>query len=179
MEATMPPEIHQLGRNSPVMATASVFWDNSNIWLVGRNVCSQREPGDETAFRIHFRNLLDLCLNGRSVDYAIVGGSLPPQNDDLWLQFKSLNIDVDTQERGELSGREVAVDQMIQFAMANRILDAKFPGTMILLTGDGAGYNDGKGFIKALERATSHGWRYRSCQLGCRLQFSFAQFCSE
>ncbi len=32
----------------------SLFWDNSNIWLVGRGVCHQREPGDESAFRIHF-----------------------------------------------------------------------------------------------------------------------------
>src|SRR5689334_14354095 len=98
----------------------SIFWDNSNIWLVGRIVCHQREPGDEFAFRIHFSNVLEFAINGRSLDYAFVGGSVPPQSDPLWQRFKNIGIKVDTQERGEASGGEIAVDEMIQLAMANR-----------------------------------------------------------
>jgi hypothetical protein len=120
----------------------SVFWDNSNIWLVGRNVCRQREPGDEGGFRIHFSNMLDFVLNGRDLDYAFVGGSVPPQSDPLWTRFEYLGVVVDKQWGGEGSGGEIAVDEMIQLAMANRVLDEQ-PATMVLLTGDGSGYSDG------------------------------------
>jgi NYN domain len=156
----------------------SVFWDNSNIWLVGRAVCHQREPGDEAAFRIHFANLLDFALQGRALDYAFVGGSVPPSSDPLWNRFKDLGIDVETQERGQGSGGEVAVDEMIQLSMANRVLDVDAPGTMVLLTGDGSGYTDGKGFIKALERGHRHGWTIEvvSWDAGCnRYLRHFAQ----
>jgi hypothetical protein len=136
----------------------SVFWDNSNIWLVGRSVCAQREPGDEFSFRIHFGYLLDFVLDGRQLDYAFVAGSIPPSSDPLWRRFENLGVLVDRQERGEGTGAEVAVDEIIQLSMANRILDVKPAGTVVLLTGDGSGYTDGKGFITALERAHNHGW---------------------
>ena len=156
----------------------SVFWDNSNIWLVGRGVCKAKEPGDEDAFRIHFSKLLDFVLDGRTLDYAFVGGSVPPDSDPLWKRFKSLGITVETQERGVASGGEVAVDEMIQLAMANRVLDESTPATMILLTGDGSGYQDGKGFIKQLERAHKRGWKIEviSWDSGCnRYLKQFAQ----
>ena len=147
----------------------SIFWDNSNIWLVGQGVCRQREPGDDFAFRIHFANLLDFVLDKRKSDYAFVCGSIPPPSESLWERFKNLGIKVQTQERGEGTGREVAVDEVIQLDMANRVLDEKTPGTMVLLTGDGSGYNDGKGFLKQLERAHTHGWKIEvvSWDAGC------------
>ncbi len=134
----------------------SLFWDNSNIWLVGRGVCSKSECGDESDFRIHFANLFNYVRDNRTVNYAFVGGSIPPQSDSLWNRFKKLRIKVETQERG-LSGGEVAVDEAIQLAMANRLLDMPKPETFVLLTGDGTGYNQGKGFIAALERAVKKG----------------------
>jgi hypothetical protein len=147
----------------------SVFWDNSNIWLVGQGVCRKKEPGDEMAFRIHFANLLDFVLDKRKSDYAFVCGSIPPPSESLWERFKNLGIKVQIQERGEGTGREVAVDEVIQLDMANRVLDEKTPGTMVLLTGDGSGYNDGKGFLKQLERAHTHGWKIEvvSWDAGC------------
>ena len=147
----------------------SVFWDNSNIWLVGRDVCKDREPGDEEAFRIHFGHLLEFVLDGRDLDYAFVGGSVPPSSDPLWKRFETLGIRVDTQQRGALTGGEIAVDEIIQLAMANRILDEEKPGTLVLLTGDGSGYQDGKGFIKQIERASKHGWAVEvvSWDAGC------------
>jgi len=147
----------------------SVFWDNSNIWLVGRGVCEQREPGDEMAFRIHFAHLLDFVLDGRPADYAFVAGSIPPDNDPLWRRFESLKIDVYKQERGQATGSEIAVDEVIQLQMANRVLDAQQPESMVLLTGDGSGYLDGQGFITQLERAHRHGWAIEvvSWDAGC------------
>src|SRR6266849_8494795 len=142
---------------APQPKPVSIYWDNSNIWLVGRGVCHQREPGDEGAFRIDFAHLFDFALNKQPLDYAFVGGSVPPASDPLWQRFENLGIEVDRQERG-VAGGEVAVDEVIQLSMANRVLDSAQPGRMVLLTGDGSGYSDGKGFIKQLERAHNHGW---------------------
>ncbi|MGB4467122.1 MAG: hypothetical protein WBI41_03595 [Azovibrio sp.] len=125
----------------------NIFLDNSNIWLVGRKVCSIKEPGHESAFRIHFAKLFDFVRNNRAVSFAYVGGSVPPNNDDLWLRLEAQGAIVEKQERA-VSGGEVAVDESIQLQMANRIIDVHPPETMALLTGDGSGYTDGKGFIK-------------------------------
>jgi hypothetical protein len=147
----------------------NIFWDNSNIWLVGRGVCEKREPNDEQAFRIHFAHLFEFAANGRPVDYAFLGGSEPPENDALWKRFTDLGVRVERQERGALSGGEVAVDESLQLAIANRILDSDLPETLVLLTGDGSGYGDGKGFIKQLERAQKHDWKIEviSWDAGC------------
>ena len=77
--------------------TTNIFWDNSNIWLVGRGVCATREPGDEWSFRIHFANLFDFVVNNRPVNYAFVGGSIPPNNDPLWQRFENLGVKVNAQ----------------------------------------------------------------------------------
>lgn len=135
----------------------NIFWDNSNIWLVGRNVCKVREPGHENDFRVHFSKLFDFVTDGRQVNYAFVGGSIPPNSDPLWQRFENLGIAIDKQERAATGG-EVAVDEVIQLQMANRVLDVTPPETIVLLTGDGSGYTDGKGFIKQMERAKKHGW---------------------
>lgn len=134
----------------------SLFWDNSNIWLVGRNVCAKREPRDEDDFRIHFANLLSYVRRDRKMSYAFVAGSIPPSSDPLWKRFESLGITVEKQERG-LSGHEVAVDGAIQLAIAHRLLDIQNHETVVLLTGDGAGYNEGRGFITSLERVVRRG----------------------
>lgn len=156
----------------------NLFWDNSNIWLVGQKVCMQREPHDVQAFRIHFENLFDFVINNRKVSYAFVGGSIPPQTSALWQRFRNLGIEVETQERGAIGGGEVAVDESIQLKMANRLLDLEQPETIVLLTGDGAGYSDGKGFIAQLDRAIKKGWRIEvvSWDAGCNRHLKrFAQ----
>jgi hypothetical protein len=155
----------------------NIFWDNSNIWLVGQRVCEARESGHENNFRIHFAKLFDFVRNNRTISFAYVGGSVPPNNDPLWQRFNSLGITVETQERGA-GGGEVAVDEAIPLEMANRVLDVTVPETMVILTGDGSGYLDGKGFIRQLERAKRHGWGIEviSWDAGCNRHLkAFAQ----
>lgn len=137
----------------------NLFWDNSNIYIVGQNVCAKREPDAKAAFRIHLENLFEFALNNRKLSYAFVGGSIPPQSDNLWRRFEQLGIVVDKQERGAIGGGEIAVDEAIQLRIANRLLDIEVPETIVLLTGDGAGHGDGKGFINYLERALHRGWK--------------------
>lgn len=156
----------------------NLYWDNSNIWLVGQGVCAQKEPHDVHDFRIHFENLFEFVRNNRNISYAYVAGSIPPQTSALWQRFSNLGIEVETQERGAIGGGEVAIDEIIQLKMANRLLDLNEPETMVLLTGDGAGYSDGKGFIAQLERALKRGWRIEvvSWDIGCnRYLKSFAK----
>lgn len=156
----------------------NLFWDNSNIWLVGQQLCRKIEPGNELEFRIHFKNLFEYAANSRTIDYAFVGGSIPPSSDPLWSYFRKLGINVEKQERGQATGGEVAVDEIIQLQMANRILDEVNPGHLILLTGDGSGYSNGRGFIKQLERAIKHRWTIEvvSWDAGCnRYLKKFAQ----
>jgi hypothetical protein len=62
-------------------------------------------------------------------------------------------VKVNKRERGKDTGGEIVVDEIIQLEMANRVLDVNPPETMVLLTGDGAGYRDGLGFLRQLERA--------------------------
>ena len=82
------PVIVPFARQETNRMSTSIFWDNSNIWLVGRSVCAKREPGDEQAFRIHFSHLFEFVRNGRTVDSAFVGGSIPPNNDPLWAALR-------------------------------------------------------------------------------------------
>lgn len=155
-----------------------ILWDNSNIWLVGHQLCKVKEPGLEQDFRIHFKNLFDFAVDSRQVDFAYVAGSVPPDSDPLWNYFKKLGVKVERQERGKGSGGEVAVDEIIQLQIAHRILDKTSPGHLVLLTGDGSGYSNGKGFIKSLERALQHGWTIEvvSWDQGCNRQLkTFAE----
>ena len=147
----------------------NIFWDNSNIWLTGVSECQKREPNDTEGFRIHFSNLFNHVVQGREVSFAFLAGSIPPANDKLWDRFNQLGIQVERQERGRNSNGEVAVDEAIQLAMANRILDCDIPETIVLLTGDGSGFLDGKGFIKQLERAVKKNWKIEvwSWSVGC------------
>jgi hypothetical protein len=139
--------------------TINLFWDNSNIWLVGRGVCAKKERGDEFGFRIHLANLFNYVRGEREVTYAYVAGSVPPPSDGIWKRFRNLRIKVEKQQRG-LDGKEVAVDEAIQLTMANRIFDVlRKTETFVLLTGDGAGYSYGRGFIAALGRAVNKGFK--------------------
>ncbi len=146
-----------------------IFWDNSNIFLVGRNMCKQKEPNHETAFRIHFENLFDFIADKRKVTSAFLAGSIPPGNDALWKKFEELSIIVEKQERGQDNNKEIAVDEAIQLRMSNCVLDNDTPGTICLLTGDGAGHSEGKGFIRQLERVVKKGWKIEviSWDIGC------------
>lgn len=140
-----------------------LFWDNSNIWLSGRNVSTRLEPGHEHNFRVHFGSLLRTLTAGRPLASAVVAGSLPPDNDALWETFDRLGVRVIKQERGNQTGGEVAVDEAIHLEMANLILDSLDapegqPGTMLLLTGDGSGSSERRGFLTQLQRARKQGW---------------------
>ena len=56
--------------------------------------------------------------------------------------------------------REQGVDQALQTAMLRDAFDYNGdPGIAVMLTGDGAGFDDGVGFHADLERMRRRGWR--------------------
>ncbi len=138
---------------------AHIFWDNSNIYIAAQEVASQRDGHiDSRAIRIHFDNLFKLARAGRPVGRTVCVGSVPPELDTVWKHLKGTGIKVELYERGEESGHEQGIDQCLQVQMLRSALDCDRPGVVVLLTGDGAGYDTGDGFHADLERMHKRGW---------------------
>ncbi len=138
---------------------AHIFWDNSNIYISAQQVAYEREGhADSRAIRIHFANLLRLARGGRPIGRAICIGSDSPGLTDVWTQLRGTGIDVNLYERGKGSGHELGVDQCLQSEMLRTAMDSIHPAVVVLLTGDGAGYDNGVGFHADLERMYKCGW---------------------
>lgn len=137
-----------------------IYWDNSNIWISAKSVAEEREgEGVHTRVRIHFRNLLRLASADRPIGRAVAAGSVPPELRIIWNRMENEGVEVHLLERGELGGSEQGVDQTLQVQMLQDALDNNGdPGTAILLTGDGSGFEEGSGFHANLERMHKRGW---------------------
>lgn len=139
--------------------TAHIFWDNSNIYISAQQVAYEREGHiDSRAVRIYFENLFKLARAGRPVGRAVCVGSVPPELNVVWKHLRGTGIEVELYERGEESGHEQGIDQCLQVQMLRSALDSDRPGVVVLLTGDGAGYDTGVGFHADLERMHRRGW---------------------
>jgi hypothetical protein len=139
------------------MKKVFVFWDNSNIFISAKTVAAEREGGDAAyQVRIQFDHLLQLAAAGRTLEYAIAVGSVPPPMRHVWNRLEGTGVKVELFERGSLSSREQAVDQALQTHMLRKALD--YNGIAVMLTGDGAGFLDGVGFHADLERMHKKGW---------------------
>ena len=138
-----------------------IYWDNSNIFISAQQVAIERE-GEVARFRvrIHFRNLLQLAHGKREIERAIAVGSVPPELRHVWNRLENEGVTVQLLERGALQGREQGVDQALQTVMLRDAVDYNGdPGIAVLLTGDGAGFDDGVGFHADLERMRRRNWR--------------------
>jgi|GEM_PF-424443 len=136
-----------------------IFWDNSNIFISARTVAEQREGIEgRQGVRIQFDHLLDLALAGRRLARAIAVGSIPPELREVWDKLKAPGVDIELYERGQSSGKEQGLDQCLQTHMLRALSDEDVPQIAVLLTGDGAGYDDGVGFHADLERMKKKGW---------------------
>ncbi len=102
-----------------------LFWDNSNIFISARQVVPYKDPrAVENALRVHFLNLYKLAVAGRSYGGGMAVGSVPPEQRGLWGKMKEdTGIDLVLLERGEISGTEQGVDQMLQTHMLRTALD--------------------------------------------------------
>lgn len=138
-----------------------IYWDDSNIFIGTQQVATERE-GEAVHSRvcIHFRNLLELTRAGRETEHAVAVGSIPPELRHVWNRLENEGVTIHLLERGAMQGREQGVDQVLQTAMLRDGFDYNGdPGIAVLLTGDGAGFDDGVGFHADLERMRRRDWR--------------------
>ncbi|WP_031405288.1 NYN domain-containing protein [Geobacillus vulcani] len=141
------------------MCKVHIFWDNSNIHIVGRNhVMKEFEPEeDQKLFRIYFKNLFLLAHRNRPIGSAYVVGSIPP-NSNLWGHVRRLGVTLELLERSA-SNKEVGVDQTLQVSMFREaVKNNGHDHTFVVLTGDGAGKKLGKGFLNDLELIKNMGF---------------------
>lgn len=141
------------------MEDVYVFVDLSNIVYGGRNTAFDREGclavGD---FRLHVEHIVALARGGRQLQAGFCVGSSSPNMDPLFSRFEQLGFSVRVTERGRSTGTEQGVDEILQLEMMNSMLDAAKPGVAVLMTGDGSGFETGRGFLAALQRMAYKGW---------------------
>ena len=156
-----------------------MYWDNSNIYHEAQRIAEEREgtPGARYLVRIKFDGLLNLALAGRPLEKAVAAGSVPPEMRSLWNRLENQGIEVRLFDRGETTrGEQDMPDRILQLRMLEDALDYNGdPGTVVLLTGDGAGYVEGQGFHSTLQRMHNRSWKVEvlswahSCNRGMRL----------
>lgn len=141
------------------MSDVYIFWDNSNIFIPMKYVANRREGSwAESGIRVQFDHLFQLAHASRNVLRGVCVGSVPPELEGVWKRLRATGINVELYERGVDSKKEQGVDQCLQVHMLRALADVKPPVTAVLLTGDGAGYEDGVGFWADLERMSKAGW---------------------
>jgi hypothetical protein len=153
-----------------------LFVDNSNIFIAAKDEAQRREGrAARDQVRLQFDQLLGLAQAGRPLGGAFVVGSIPPEQRALWDQLEvATGVKPELYERGKLSGEEQGLDQCLQVHMLRAISDHRDPQVAVLMTGDGAGYDDGVGYHADMERMHSAGWGIevvswrRSCRRALR-----------
>lgn len=139
-----------------------IYWDNSNIFIGAKDAAAARE-GESARYRvrIHFEALLRLARAGRRMERAVVAGSTPPGARELWDKLRGYGVDMEELfDRGGRFGKEQEVpDERLQLRMMTDAIRHSSPGVVVLLTGDGKGREQDKGFHYALELMHARGWR--------------------
>lgn len=157
------------------MDSVFIYWDTSNIFIGAQRLAEEREgePDARYRVRVNFDNVLRLAHADRPVEWAYAAGSVPPEMRMLWNRMENSGVKVDLFDRGRAeSGEQEMPDRLLQLRMLHNALDYNGdPGVAALLTGDGAGYQQGEGFHATLEKMHRRGWRIEI--------LSWAQFCNQ
>lgn len=135
-----------------------LFIDNSNIFISAKDEAEKRE-GARHQVRLAIEHLLQLATAGRAVGKVCIVGSIPPEDKAIWDKFEEVTgVKPELYERGAVSKGEQGLDQCLQVHMLRAISDNDEPQIAIVMTGDGAGYDDGVGFHADMERMYEAGW---------------------
>lgn len=122
-----------------------ILVDNSNVFIEGRKLAASRKgvgksPGDDRApadpsWRIDFTTLLLELAAGRDIHAAILVGSRPPPNDNVWKVAEKSGFTVTVHDR-DVRGKEKAVDTDLVAQGTEIICDAPGTGVLIIASGD-------------------------------------------
>lgn len=149
-----------------------LYVDNSNIFISAKAVADRREGRfARDAVRLQFEHLFQLAHAGRPIAKACVIGSIPPEQRMIWDRLEATTgVKPELYERGGLSNSEQGLDQCLQVHMLRAVSDNADPQIAVLMTGDGAGYEDGVGFHADMARMHAAGWGIEvlSWELSCR-----------
>ena len=147
------------------MAT-HIFVDNANIFGGAQRAAKVIEPRVPwQAIRVYYQNFFKVLEHGhRDIKTRMLGGSVPPGNDDLWAYAKKARYNTDLLKRVDSDdGRlvEQGVDELLHLKIANALLDYPPPQTLVLGTGDGIVSQFGTSFRDQIVRAFKQGWSVR------------------
>ncbi len=150
--------------NRVSMKKVYIYWDNSNIFIEAQRLAEKQNgtPDARDRVRINFENLLNLARADRKIGRVIVAGSVVlPAMRQLWNRIEETGAKVERFERMESRhGEQEVPDRILQLRMMeNGVDNIETPGIVVLLTGDGAGYSQGSGFHRTLERLHKIGWQ--------------------
>ena len=118
--------------------------------------------GDDVAFRLRldFRNLIQLFQEDRAIRKAVVAGSVPPEMKDVWKQLEREGIRTEIIDKSQTGGAEHNLpDMTLQWEMLHDAITETPCGTAVLLTGDGAGWELGRGFLPTVQAMKRRGWK--------------------
>ena len=138
-----------------------IYWDNSNIFIGAQALAMGREEGPDVRYRIRvdFANMLRLAHADRPLEKAVAAGSIPPELRAHWNRMEGQGVEVHLFNRRG-GGEQDMPDRILQLQMLEDGFDNNGnPGIVVLLTGDGAGFYDGAGFHRTVERLHNRGWR--------------------
>lgn len=147
------------------MAT-HIFVDNANIFGGAQRAAKTIEPQVPwQAIRVYYENFFKLLEHGhRDVKTRVLGGSVPPGNDELWEYARKARYNTDLLKRVDSDdGRlvEQGVDELLHLKIANALLDYSPPQTLVLGTGDGSRSTFGTSFRDQVVRALRLKWSVR------------------
>lgn len=131
-----------------------LFIDNSNLFIEAQRTARKSFYYDDQMIprlRISYGNLLDVIKGERELSEAILVGSRPPQNDDLWKKLEALNIEPKIFDRSSHTGKEKQVDTQLVTEIVKTIYKNKTPGTIALVAGD-------SDYIPALKECLQEKW---------------------
>jgi NYN domain len=157
---TRAPAVHNavpIGARDATAAEPPVhlFVDLSNIFLGARQMATTLHEYPP-ALRLSAEHLHRVMAAGRPVASAtLVANAMVPEaalrHFRPW--FRVLRA-----ETGRQTGTEQSADQLLQNAIFLELLQPSEPGIVVLATGDGAGWRDGRGFIPTLIAARRRGF---------------------
>lgn len=135
-----------------------LYVDNSNIFIEGQRFGTSKGENRQ-AVRLHFQNFVMLASRRRVIREVVWGGSIPPEQDDVWRHLKVMCIEPDLIPRSR-SGENQTVDQAIQLRMHRHVRKYRdSPSTIVLCTGDGRGYHREEGFFYDVTGFVEDGWK--------------------
>lgn len=134
---------------------AHLFVDFSNLWYAVRREANRRGDPD-WAVRLHAGNLHRIMAGGRPVgdSVLVVNREVSRAVLDRFRPF----FNVELVEAGRVTGTEQGGDEMLQNAVYRSIFRVSSPGTIVLATGDGAGWSAGRGFCETLAGSRRQGF---------------------